>query len=37
MVALRDEERIGHEVGGAFVELVVEELHAPMIDRRTPC
>ena len=33
MVALGHEERIGHQVGGALVELVEVELHAPMIDR----
>ena len=33
MVPLGDEQRIGHQVGGALVELVEVELHAPMIDR----
>ena len=30
MVPLGDEQRIGHQVGGALVELVEEELHALM-------
>src|SRR5688572_10155407 len=36
VVALGCEQRIGHEVGGALVELVEVELHAPMIARCPP-
>jgi hypothetical protein len=33
MVPGGDEERVGHEVGSALVELVEVQLHGPMIDR----